>query len=327
MNAPAQPSPLGTAISAYIDRQRALGFKYDNEARILRELDIFLAERGHGELTSESFQGWALTLEPLTPQGRLKKMRIVRNFTLHHGRTAPDCFVPDPSQFPSPAPPPAPWIFTEQQVLALLQQTARLPSPAQSPLCPQVYRLAVVLLYTAGLRRGELLRLCVGDYDPCRHTLLVRVSKFRKSRLVALSGSAWRELDSYLQHRQCFPWTASSPLLAHGPQADQAYSGSRFSKAFRQLCRQASVLTDSGRPPRVHDLRHSYAVAVLLRSYRSSGNPQAVLPVLSRAMGHVSLASTAYYLALIDPILEQAAQRVADHVGSVLTGPAGGRHD
>ncbi|MXY67465.1 MAG: tyrosine-type recombinase/integrase [Acidobacteriia bacterium] len=275
MSAPAQPSPLRTAITAYLDRKRSLGFKYDNEARILCGLDLFLAEHGHGELTSEGFHGWALTLEPLTPQGRLKKMRIVRNFTLHHRRTAPDCFVPDPSQFPAPAPAPAPWIFTDQQVLALLEQTGRLLSPPHSPLCPHVYRLAVVLLYTAGLRRGELLRLCIGDYDPCRHTLLVRVSKFHKSRLVALSSDAGRELDSYLQLRQCFPCTASSPLLAHGPQADRAYSGTGF----------------------------------------------------GRAMGHVSLASTAYYLSLIGPVLEQAAQRVADHVGSVLTGPAGGRHD
>lgn len=152
MSAPAQPSPLGTAITAYIDRQRSLGFKYDNEARILRELDIFLAERGHGELTSEGFQGWALTLEPLTPQGRLKKMRIVRNFTLHHGRTAPDCFVPDPSQFPSPAPPPVPWIFTEQQVLAGRNEVR----------VPETHRHAVAALLDfetgpAGLHRGYTL--------------------------------------------------------------------------------------------------------------------------------------------------------------------------
>lgn len=69
MSAPAQPSPLGTAITAYIDRKRSLGFKYDNEARILCGLDLFLAEHGHGELTSEGFHGWALTLEPLTPPG------------------------------------------------------------------------------------------------------------------------------------------------------------------------------------------------------------------------------------------------------------------
>ena len=327
MTAPAQPSPLGPAMTDYIDRQRSLGFKYDNEARILQELDAFLAGHGHSELTSEGFHDWALALEPLKPQGRLKKMRIVRNFTLHHRRTAPECFVPDPARFPTPSPAPAPWIFTEEQVLALLEQAGQLHSPPHSPLCPRVYRLAVALLYTAGLRRGELLRLCIGDYDPSRHTLLVRVSKFRKSRLVALSGDAWRELDSYLRLRQCFPHSASSPLLAHGRQARKAYSGSRFGKAFRELCRDASVLTDSGRPPRVHDLRHTYAAHVLLRCYRSNGNPQALLPVLSRAMGHVSLASTAYCLPLLDPLLEQAAQRVARRIGPVLAGNSGGRHD
>ncbi len=327
MTAPAQPSPLGAPISAYVHRQRSLGFQYDNEARILQELDAFLAGHGHSELTSEGFRDWALTLEPLQPQGRLKKLRIVRNFTLHHRRTAPECFVPDPAGFPAPAPAPAPWIFTEQQVLALLEQAAQFQSPPHSPLCPRVYRLAVALLYTAGLRRGELLRLCIGDYDPSRHTLLVRVSKFRKSRLVALSGDACRELDSYLRLRQCFPHTASSPLLAHGRRARKAYSGSRFGKAFRELCLGASVLTDSGTPPRVHDLRHTYAAHVLLRCYRSNGNPQALLPVLSRAMGHVSPASTAYYLRWIDPLLEQAAQRAARHLRPVLAGNAGGLHD
>ena len=176
-------------------------------------------------------------------------MSIVRNFTLHHRRTVPACFVPDPARFPAPSPTPAPWIFTEQQVLALLEQAGQLQSPPHFPLCPRVYRLAVALLYTAGPRRGELLRLCIGDYDPSRHTLLVRVSKFRKLRLVALSSDAWRELDSCLRLRQCFPHTASSPLLAHGRQARKAYSGSRFGKAFHDLCLDASVLTDTGTPP------------------------------------------------------------------------------
>lgn len=327
MTAPAQPSPLGADITAYIDRQRSLGFRYDNEARILQELDAFLAGHGHSELTSEGFHDWTLTLEPLKPVGRLKKMRIVRNFTLYRRRTAPRCFVPDPVCFPAPSPAPAPWIFTEQQVLALLEQAEQLHSPSHSPLCARVYRLAVALLYTTGLRRGELLRLRLGDCDPSRHTLLVRVSKFHKSRLVALSSDGRQELDSYLRLRQCFPHTASSPLLAHGRRARKAYSGSRFGRAFRELCRGACVLTDTGTPPRVHDLRHTYAVHVLLRCYRSNGNPQALLPVLSRAMGHVSIASTAYYLRWIDPLLEQAAQRVAQHMRPVLTGNPGGRHD
>ncbi len=326
MSPASQPSPLGKAISAYLDRQRSLGFQYDNELRILRELDTFLAAYGHSELTADSFNSWALTLEHLTPQGRHKKMRIVYKFTLHLRQTVPECFVPVPALFPSPSPAPAPWIFSEPQVLALLDQAGKLQPTPHSPLRAHVYRLAVVLLYTAGLRRGELVRLRIDDYDPFRHTLLVRVSKFHKSRIVALSGDAWREMDTYLQFRLCFPHTARSPLLAHGSQADKALSGSKFGKDFRKLCWDASVLTDSGRPPRVHDLRHTYAAHVLLRCYRDNRNPQAVLPILSRAMGHVSLASTAYYLSLIDPILEQAAEHVARHVGPLLPSSPGGPH-
>lgn len=78
---------------------------------------------------------------------------------------------------------------------------------------------------------------------------------------------------------------------------------------------------------RARNKRHTYAAHVLLRCYRSNGNPQAVLPVLSRVMGHVSLASTAYCLPVLDPLLEQAAQRVAQRIGPVLTGNSGGRHD
>lgn len=324
MSPPARHAPLSPVIASYLDRQRALGFRYDNEARILEALDGFLSEHGHTALTADSFAAWTLTLEPLTPQGRRKKMQIVRRFTLDLRRSAPDCFVPDPAQFPSPSAPPRPWILTSQQVLALLEQTEQLPSPSHSPLCAAVYRLAVVLLYTTGLRRGELLRLRLGDHDRSRHTLLVQGSKFHKSRMVALSRDARREAAAYLQQRLCFPHTAHSPLLAHGRQAQKAYSGSGFRGGFRNLCRNAGVLTAAGVPPRVHDVRHTYAVKVLLDCYRKHGDPQAVLPVLSRAMGHVSLASTAYYLSWIDPVIEQAAARVARHIRPVLAASQGG---
>ncbi len=327
MNTPSLRSALGPEISSYLDRQRALGFKYDYEASILEALDRFLSQHGHTALTANSFAAWALTLERLTPQGRRKKMQIVRRFTLYCRRSTADCFVPDPAQFPSPAAPPAPWILSSQQVLTLLEQAGQLPAPTHSPLCAAVYRMAVVLLYTTGLRRGELVRLRMGDYDRSRHTLLVQGSKFHKSRLVALSGDARRELAAYLRQRLCFPHTAQSPLLAHGRQAQQAYSGNGFGAGFRKLCRNAGVLTASGVAPRVHDLRHTYAVHVLLGCYRDDGRPQAVLPALSRAMGHVSPASTAYYLSWIDPVIEQAVARVERHIRPVLAASGGGSHD
>ena len=157
-------------------------------------------------------------------------------------------------------------------------------------------------------------RLCIGNDDRSRHTLLVRMSKFGKSRTVALSRDARRKPAAYLQRRLCFRKTASSPLLAHGEQAHKAHSGTGFGTGFRNLCRAAGVLTAFGVPPRIHDMRHTHAANVLLNCYRENGNPQAVLPVLSRSIGHASLASTAYYLSWIDPVIEQAVARVARHI-------------
>ena len=104
MSPASPPSPLGAAITAYVDRQRSIGFKYRNGARILQELDAFLTEHDPSELTASSCNDWALTLGHLTPQGRRKKMRIVYRFTLHLRHTALQCFVPDPALFPTASP-------------------------------------------------------------------------------------------------------------------------------------------------------------------------------------------------------------------------------
>ena len=319
-------SPLGPAIASRIALKRSLGRQFRTEARVLAGLDRFLAESGHRRLTAGSFAAWALTLARLKPQVRRGRMLVVRNPALHARRADPRCFVPDLSQFPAREPPRPPFLLSEPQVLALLERAGRLPPAASSPLLPAACRLAVVLLYTAGLRRGELVRLRLDDCDRSRATLLVRISKFRKSRLVALSGDAERELERYLRQRQGFPHQPDSPLLAHGARADLPYSGSGFGDGFRRLCRAAGVLNAEGCPPRVHDMRHTYATHVLLRAYRDDRDPQSLLPALATAMGHASLASTAWYLTCIDPVVEAAAERVARHVRPVLAAGPGGRH-
>ena len=140
----------------------------------LADLDRFLAAHDADALTADRFAAWALTLARLTPQTRRERMRIVRKLALRLRRTDPSCFVPDPQQFPARGPAQPPFIFSELQILALLNQAAQLPAMANSPLRAAAFRLAIVLLYTAGLRRGELVRLRIGDYDRTQHTLLVR---------------------------------------------------------------------------------------------------------------------------------------------------------
>jgi integrase len=294
-------SAIGSAISSYLALKKALGRRFTSETAILAHFDRFLATRassGSG-LTPEAFAAWTLTFGHLTPTVRRNWMRNIRNLCLYLRRRDPSCFVPDPTGFPAPHMPQRPHIFTEEQVLRLLHTASNLRPRSTAPLHAEGVRLAIVLLYTAGLRRGELARLVLSDYDPAERTLLVRASKFYKSRLVALSEDATHEMELYLRARRSLPHDADAPLLVSRSRGLRSRSGAGLGQSLRRLFRCADVRTAQGRLPRVHDMRHTHAVHALLRWYRAGVDVQAKLPALSASMGHVSIVSTTYYLSLV----------------------------
>lgn len=320
-------SVLGPVIARYVALKTALGRRYTLERRTLEKLDAFLRVDGGptADLTPERFIRWTQTLQHLTPTVRRSRLRIVRNLCLYRRRTEPSCFVPDPAGFPAPHPARAPYIFTPAEIARLLHATQTLTAPAHAPLRPQVFQLGLILLYTAGLRRGELLRLTVGDYDPDEHVLLIRASKFHKSRQVPLSPDAGRALDRYLQacRHQHGTLPADTPLIAPGAPPRRPYTGEGFGETVRQLLRQVSIRTADGQLPRVHDLRHTFAVHALLRWYRQGVDVQAALPRLAIYMGHVSIVSTHYYLAFIEPVRRAASARFARQCGRLVDAESG----
>lgn len=194
-------SALSSTITSYLTLKRALGRLYDAEERVLGYLDRFLAGRD-ADLAADTFADWCLTMQHLASGNRRARMRSVRNLCLYRRRREPACFVPDERLFPPVHQVIRPHIFTDGQVVQLLAVTRTLARTANSPLCPENMRLAIVILYTTGLRRGELTRLTVGDYDPRERTVTIRESKFHKSRLVPVSGDAAREIDRVLDMRR-----------------------------------------------------------------------------------------------------------------------------
>jgi integrase/recombinase XerD len=310
-------SVLATTIRDYLTLKRALGRQYNGEEWVLARLDRFLAAR-NADLSAETFAAWCLTLENLASGVRRAHMRHVRNLCLYRRRREPVCFVPDERLFPPLHQKIRPHIFTDGQVVQLLAIARTLTRTSNSPLCPENARLAIVLLCTTGLRRGELVRLTVGDYDPHQRILLIRESKFHKSRLVPLSADASREIDHLLEirRRQRFPVEADSPLLWH---RSRNYSGGGIGTTMRTLFGKSGIRTSSGRLPRTHDFRHGFALAVLLRWYHAGVDVQTKLPSLATYMGHVSIVSTAYYLQFVEPLAAAASARFAKHCGALIT--------
>jgi integrase len=328
MNATVAPtSILSPVIARFLTLKWALGRGYDGERRVLAHLDGFLAstDPDAADLTPATFNAWCQTLTHLRSGVRRSRMRVVRNLCLYRRRTEPTCFVPDPALFPPLHQPVRPYLFTEAEVGRLIRTATALTPTAGSPLRPEVMRLGLVLLYTAGLRRGELLRLCLGDLDLVEHTLWVRTSKFHKSRLLPLSKGAFGELEHYLEVRRtsALPSDSAAPLLCHRQRGGPGYTGTGFRGGLCHLLWVAGIRTPAGRLPRVHDFRHSFAVRALLRWYQAGADVQAKLPLLATYMGHVSIASTEYYLPFVADLAAAAGERFERYAGGLVTpGPA-----
>jgi integrase len=247
-------------------------------------------------------------------------MLIVRKFCLYRRRSVPDCFVPDSCLFPKPGQTIRPYIFAASEVAALMKAASTLPRHTYSPVRPEVVRLAVVLLYSAGLRVGELLRLLVGDFDPHEGTLQVRNSKFHKSRIVPLHQDVINEIKRYLEIRRRHKLVVlpTTPLIWNQHQGGRAYSAWGLQCSLWELMDACNIRTQAGRRPRMHDFRHSCAVNALTRWYRSDIDVSTKLPFLAAYLGHVSIISTYRYLHFVEPLREQASKRFNESYGGLV---------
>ncbi|HMM53122.1 MAG TPA: tyrosine-type recombinase/integrase [Burkholderiaceae bacterium] len=309
-------------VAAFLSSRRAIGRAYLNEEYALLHLRRFLVQSGVADLDAATFDRWRHQFQHLSASSRVKREHAVYKLCRYRRRTDPACFLPDRDTLARQTPHALPTIVGADQVQRLLAYVSDLPPGSRSPLRAQVLRLAVVLLYTAGLRRGELVRLTLADVDALSGVLRIRESKFHKSRWVPLSPSARAELQAYLaaRRRAGLDERPAAPLLctAHA----RAYSCQGLYNSVKQALRDAGIRGDGGRVPRMQDFRHSFAVAALLRWYETDADVQSSLPKLALYMGHVSIVSTAYYLRWMPAVVSKASARFARSCAGVIDGGA-----
>jgi integrase/recombinase XerD len=306
-------SPLAFRLQCFLDTRKTAGRRSVASQKILVYLDRFLlGELQPGETITREIAGrWIKSLESLSIGTRINRLSMLRQFCLYLAYFDPRTCLVHQSFLPRRTRP-APYIYTRDEVRKIMAAARRIGPPGS--LRPVVISNLVGLLYTTGLRIGEALRLTLGDVDLKRRVLLIRETKFKKTRYVPLSGSAVNHLKAYLRQRRKagLPTSADAPCFVN--LWGNSYGQAGFTTIFLELIRKIGIRGPKGqRGPRVHDFRHSFAVNRLLAWYREGSNLAAKLPVLSTYLGHSTVTCTEVYLHATAELLESAGRRFHSH--------------
>lgn len=307
-------SPLADGITRYLDTKRALGCHFATEERTLRLLDRFLVQ--HGITTVEAITGRLLDqflASRPRPAARSYNhlLGVVRR--LFEWVVSQGTLQASPLQARSKRETARrlPFLFTPALARQLFECAAALQDNNRSRYRGPTYRLIFALLYGLGLRVGEVSRLRCGDVDLEHDVLLIRDSKFGKSRLVPFGPRLGQLLRSYLEGHPRRAWFTEPTVPLFTWNGRRPISTNSIRNTFRErLLPQLHLeIPDGTAQPCVHHLRHSFAVGTLLRWYRQGIDPSARLHHLSTFLGHVNPATTAVYLTITSDLLSEANRR------------------
>jgi site-specific recombinase XerD len=308
-------SPFAAGIEAFLAHKRALGCRFRNEESPLRLLDQFLVEQHVGtidDITPAAIDAFLASRPRAAPHSYNQLLGIVTR--LFDWLVARDLVPQSPVQA-KPRRTTAsrlPFLFDPPTARRLLDAAGALPDMHNTRLRGPTYRTIFALLYGLGLRVGEAARLRIGDVDLVRQLLVVRETKFAKSRLVPFGPRMGQLVADHLDRRR--PTLRTDSEIASVPvfsfRKGQRVSPCTISTIFHELVPHLTLsIPDGTRPPTVHCLRHSFAVGTLLRWYRDGLDPGARLLQLSTFMGHVNPKSTAVYLTITTDLLTEASRR------------------
>jgi site-specific recombinase XerD len=304
-------SPLANGIRAFIAYKRSLGRKFYTEEKNLRLLDRYLVEQKiihTNDITPDILDSFLASRPRKRARsynhlvGILKRFfnwlvvqQIIESSPLKaHRKRETDNQIP--------------YIFDSGQVRQILAIASGLADSSSAPMRAATYQMIFALLYGLGLRVGEVSRLHRIDIDFNRDLLIIRHTKFSKSRLVPFGPRMSARLHKYIQQREnrFGKLVSDAPVFAF--RKNRAIRPATISQAFHYfIIPKLDIHVPPGvRPPRLHDLRHSFAVRTLLCWYRSGINPSSRLFHLSTFLGHVNPISTAGYLTITDELLAEA---------------------
>lgn len=305
-------SCLAAQMQRFVDLRRLSGTDYHSQARLLGYVDRFLVQQDFclTYLTREITDRYQQDLTTLAPRTQGNRMSMLRQFCEYLATGNPQSYVPRPLKTIRSHGAHRPYIYHSSQLHALMAAAAGLTPPGS--LRPLTYCTLLGLLYSTGIRIGEAMALNLQDVDPNSQRLYIAEGKFRKTRWVALSESTGLALGQYIDSRlKIAPNDPDSPLLLN--QRRRRLCHPTVNMTFRGLLQKCGIAHNKRTGPRIHDLRHTFAVDRLLAWYREGRDVNALLPALATYMGHVDVNSTRIYLQPTAELLEQVHERFRNY--------------
>jgi integrase len=302
-------SNLRQALADYLQLRRAVGYKLWDQEQLLNRFLTYLEAHGQERISVEHAVAWA-TLPGCKQFSQYNRLLAVRSFARHLHTIDPTVEVPAADLLPSGKCRAVPYLYTDEQVAALIAAAGTLRTPHRVA----TYQTLIGLLAATGMRVGEAITFDLADADWHAGVIVVRGAKFGKSRELPLHPSTMEALRGYLRRRD-------RPRSADGTEAVfVSMAGSRLlicnvESTFGILRERAGIKARSSAcRPRLHCLRHTFAVRTLLDAYRAGEDVQARMGLLSTYLGHADPADTYWYLQAAPELLALAGQRLEGHL-------------
>ncbi|WP_163339169.1 tyrosine-type recombinase/integrase [Desulfopila sp. IMCC35008] len=302
-------------LAGYLELRSALGYKLRTHRSSLKNFVQFASEKEATTITTQLALEWEMTPDDANPKWWAYKLRMVHHFALYVQVRDPATEVPPLSLLPYSQKRPTPYIYTDNEISRLIAATKAL--PCRKGLRGSTYSTLFGLIWVTGLRISEALFLNKEDVNHDNQLLTIRNAKFGKSRLIPIRVSTANALAHYAHCRdQIFPDNRSPSffLSTIGTRPTTAVA----QLTFKQICSEIGIRdTNHGKRPRIHDMRHSFAVKSLVDIYKRGNDVEQEVYSLSVYMGHVGPSSTYWYFSAVPELLELARDRLESKRGNL----------
>jgi integrase/recombinase XerD len=305
-------SELGESLQEYLTLRRSLGYQLITSACDLRNFVAFLEAEGASYITTQLSLRWVGQPTAVQPATRAARLATIRRFAAWRSATDPRTEVPPRGLLPHRYHRKPPYIYTDDEIGRIVQTAAGLASPRG--LRAHTYATLFGLLAATGMRVSEAIRLDRDDLDLDSGLLTIRRTKFGKSRHVPLHPSTGDALEAHVQQRDRIvpaPLTRGFFVSERGTRITGGSARDTFAQVSRRIGLRPPVQgSRHGRGPRLHDLRHRFAVRTLIGWYRAGVDVEREIPMLATYLGHVHINETYWYLEAVPELLALATERL-----------------